>query len=140
MVGRDGRKVGVSVLLGNKIMPIVLVALAASAFFGLATGLVFRVWANLIVAPLIAVVSAVALASHGFGLFEGLIVTVACLFVSQLAYLAGAFLNSGASTNVLADEVFDDEPDGYGEHNIAREHEQRDKQPSRAKGSSVGQR
>ena len=33
-------------------MIIVLVALAASALLGLATGLVFRVWANVIVAPL----------------------------------------------------------------------------------------
>jgi hypothetical protein len=47
-------------------MIIVLVALAASALLGLATGLVFRVWANLVAAPLVALGSALALASHGF--------------------------------------------------------------------------
>jgi hypothetical protein len=113
-------------------MLIVLVALAASALLGLATGLVFRAWANVVVAPLIAVVSATSLGSHGFGFLEGVIVTVACLFMSQLAYLLGLFLVSGdALTNVLADEVVDDEPDCNREHNIGHDHEQRDVQPSR---------
>jgi hypothetical protein len=73
------------------LMIIVLVALAASALLGLATGLVFRVWANVIISPLIAVVSAIALLSHGFGFWEGVLVTIACLFISQLGYLVGAF-------------------------------------------------
>jgi hypothetical protein len=63
-------------------MIIVLVALAVSALLGLATGLLFRAWANAIVAPIIAFGSAIALASHGFGFFEGVLVTVACLIVS----------------------------------------------------------
>jgi len=113
-------------------MIVVLVALAASALLGLATGLVFRVWANAIVAPLIAFASAIALASHGFGFLEGVLVTVACLFVSQIAYLVGAFLESGAISNFLADEVFDDKPDDNREHNIADEQQERREQPSRS--------
>ena len=93
-------------------MIIVLVALAASALLGLATGLMFRVWANAIVAPLVAFGSANALASHGFGFSEGVLVTVACLFISQLGYLVGAFLVSRASiANFLAEDVCDDDPD-----------------------------
>src|ERR1700680_70653 len=89
------------------IMIIVLVALAASALLGLATGLVFRVWANAIVAPLIAFGSAIALASHGFGFSEGVLITVACLIISQAAYFVGVFLEFSAGTaNFLADDVF----------------------------------
>jgi uncharacterized membrane protein len=96
--------------------------LAASALLGLATGLLFRVWANAIVAPIIAFGSAIALASHGFGFWEGVLVTVACLFVSQLGYLASVFLESRASiANFLTNDVFDDEPDDNREHEIDRE-------------------
>ena len=116
-------------------MLIVLVALAASALLGLAIGLVFQVWANMIVAPLIAVVSAIALASHGFGFSEGVLITVACLVVSQVAYLIGVFLESraGIARNFLADDVFDDEPDDNREHDIGGEQEEeRREHPSRS--------
>src|ERR1700688_1432450 len=114
-------------------MIIVLVALAASALLGLAIGLVFQVWANMIVAPLIAVVSAIALAAHGFGFSEGVLVTVACLIVSQVAYLVGLFLEVRAGiANFLADDVFDDEPDDNREHDIAGEQEERREHPSRS--------
>jgi hypothetical protein len=114
-------------------MIIVLVALASSALLGLATGLVFGVWANVIVAPLIAFVSAIALASHGFGFSEGVLVTVACLIVSQVAYFVGLFLESRAGiANVLADYVFDDEPDDNRERGIDGEQEERRREhPSR---------
>ncbi len=106
-------------------MNIVLVALAVSALLGLTTGLVFRVWANLIVAPIIACGSAIALASHGFGFWEGVLVTVACLFVSQLAYLAGVFLTSPASIeNYLANDVLDNEPGQNREHHISYEQQE----------------
>ena len=111
----------------------VLVALAASALLGLATGRVFRVWANVIVAPLIAFVSAIVLASHGFRFWEGVLVTVACLFVSQLAYLVGAFLDSRAGiANFLTDDVFDDQPDDNCEHEISGEQEKHREHPSRS--------
>src|SRR3977135_365262 len=104
-------------------MIIVLVALAASALLGLATGLVFRVWANVIVAPLIAFGSAIALASHGFGFSEGVLVAlVACVFVSQVSYCVAVWgeFRAGIS-NFLAVDVFDDEPDDNREHDIAGE-------------------
>jgi len=114
-------------------MIVVLVALAASALLGLATGLVFPVWANAIVGLLIAFVSATALHSHGFGFSEGVLVTVACLFVSQAAYFVGVFLESyGGIASFLADEVFDDEPDDNGEHGIGGEQEERREHPSRS--------
>jgi hypothetical protein len=114
-------------------MIVVLVALAASALLGLATGLVFRVWANAIVALLIAFVSATALHSHGFGFLEGVLVTVACLFVSQAAYLVGVFLAfHGGIANFLADDVFDDEPGDNREREIGGEQEEHREHPSRS--------
>jgi hypothetical protein len=114
-------------------MIIVLVALAASALLGLATGLVFRVWANAIVAPLIAFVSALVLASHGFRFWEGVPVTVACLFVSQLAYLVGVFLDSRVGiASFLTDDVFDDEPRDNRDHEIGGEQEKHREHPSRS--------
>jgi len=92
-------------------MLVVLIALVASALLGLAIGIVFRVWANVVVAPIIAFGSAIALASHGFRFPEGVIVTVACLVASQVAYLGGAILASRTEiTNALADDVLDDQP------------------------------
>ena len=92
-------------------MVIVMVALAASALLGLATGLGFRVWANLIVAPVVAFGSATALVSHGLRYFDGMLVSLACLFVSQTAYLIGVFLAPDSHiTTLLADDVCDDEP------------------------------
>jgi hypothetical protein len=119
--------------MGN-IMIVVWVALASSALLGLATGLVFRVWANVIVALLIAFVSAIVLASYGFEFSEGVLVTVACLFVSQAAYFVGVFLDSRAGIgNFLADDVLDDEPSENRERDIAGEQqEERRENPSRS--------
>jgi hypothetical protein len=115
-------------------MIIVLVALAASALLGLAIGLVFQVWANMIVAPLIAVVSAIALASLGFGFSEGVLITVSCLVVSQGGYFVGVLLEYRAGiANFLADDVFDDEPNNNREQDIAGEQEEeRREHPSRS--------
>ncbi|SHH50777.1 hypothetical protein [Bradyrhizobium erythrophlei] len=114
-------------------MILVLVALAASALLGLATGLVFPVWANAIVGLLIAFVSATALHSHGFGFSEGVLVTVACLFVSQAAYFVGMFLESHAGiADFLSDEAFDNEPDDNRKHGIGGEQEERREHPSRS--------
>ena len=113
-------------------MIVVLVALAASALLGLATGLVFRVWANAIVALLIAFVSATTLHSHGFGFSEGVLVTVACLVVSQVAYFVGLFVESRVGiANFLADDVLDDQPGDNREHQIGGEQEERREHPSR---------
>jgi hypothetical protein len=113
-------------------MIIVLVAFSASALLGLATGLLFRAWANAIIAPIIAFGSAIALASHGFEFFEGVLVTVACLIVSQVAYFVGLFLESRVGiANFLADNVLDDQPGDNREHEIGGEQEKRREHPSR---------
>ena len=113
-------------------MIIILVALAVSALLGLATGLLFRAWANAIIAPIIAFGSAIALASHGFGFFEGVLVTVACLIVSQVAYFVGLFLESRVGIADLADYVLDDQPGDNREHEIGGEQEKRREHPSRS--------
>ena len=116
------------------IMIIVLVALGASALLGLATGLVFRWWAIAVASPLVALGSAIALAAHGFGFLEGVLVTFACLFVSQLAYFVGVSLESRAGiANFLAENAFDDEPGDNREHDITGEQEEeRRDHPSRS--------
>ncbi|MGH9809619.1 MAG: hypothetical protein ACRD9W_20600, partial [Terriglobia bacterium] len=91
----------------------------------LATGLVFRVWANLIVAPVVAFGSALALASDGFGFLAGVVAIVACLFVSQLAYLVGVVLASPAGVaDYLVEDVPDNQPGEDREHRVAGEQEQ----------------
>lgn len=112
-------------------MIIILVALAVSALLGLATGLLFRGWANAIIAPIIAFGSAIALASHGLEFFTGVLVTVACLVVSQVAYFVGLLLKSRVGiADFLADDVHDDDPGDNREHNIRGEEERRE-HPSR---------
>ena len=106
--------------------------LVMSVLLGLATGLMFRAWANAIIAPIIAFGSAIALASHGFEFFEGVLVTVACLIVSQVAYFVGLFLESRVGiANFLADDVLDDQPGDNREHEIGGEQEERREHPSR---------
>lgn len=116
-------------------MIVVLVALAASGLLGLATGLIFRVWANLIVAPVVAFGSAlaVALASPGFSFLQGVLVTVACLSVSQLAYLIGVVLASPAGiADHLVEDVPDNQPGHDREHGVAgKQEEQRGEHPPR---------
>src|SRR5258708_40322686 len=113
-------------------MIIILVALAMSVLLGLATGLMFRAWANAIVAPIIAFGSAIALASHGFEFFEGVLVTVACLIVSQVAYFVGLFLESRVGIADLADDVLDDQPGDNREHETAGGQEKRADHPRRS--------
>lgn len=113
-------------------MNIVLILLAASTLLGLATGLVFKVWANLITAPLIAVVSAIVLHASGFKFAPGALVTVACLFVSQLAYIIISSVVPGAGlAHLLVRDTLDDEPDDSRQRGIPGQQEKRDEQPSR---------
>jgi hypothetical protein len=116
-------------------MMLVLICLATSALLGLATGFVFRVWANLVVAPLVAFGSATALFNDGFGLIEGAFATIACLFASQAAYLLGAFLvDPGPAVEpFLAEDVFDNEPGETRESDITdNQQEKRYEHPSRS--------
>jgi hypothetical protein len=106
-------------------MFVVLIAVVASTLLGLAIGMVFRVWANMVVAPIIAFGSAIALASHGFRFPEGVLVTVACLVASQVAYLGGAILASRSEiADALADDVLDDQPGETRQRNIRGDHEE----------------
>jgi hypothetical protein len=73
---------------------VVFTLLITSAVLGLATGLLFPVWAVALVSALIAILSAVALRTYGFGFAEGVSVMVGCLVISQTAYLAGSFIPS----------------------------------------------
>jgi hypothetical protein len=114
-------------------MIVVWVALAASALLGLATGLVFRVWANMVVGPVVAFGSALALASHGFSFLPGVLVTVACLLVSQLGYLTGVVLASPAGiADYLMEDVPDHQPGEDREHGVAgKQQEERGDHPPR---------
>ncbi len=112
-------------------MYLVLLLLITSALFGLVTGFVFRVWANLMVAPVIAVVATLGLRFDGFGFVACVSVTVGCLFTSQVTYLIGSFLAGGDISDPLAREAFDDEPDNDGQHAVGGEQEKRDERPSR---------
>jgi hypothetical protein len=90
--------------------------LLASAILGLLTGLFFRVWALVLVSPLIAVLAAIVLQVSAFRFAVGVPLIVGCLVVSQLAYLAMAFhLHKGELS--IQDEA-DSDPDECGERNI----------------------
>ena len=106
-------------------MLVVLTALVASALLGLAVGLLFRVWANVVAGPIIAFGSAITLALHGFPIAEGVLITLACLVASQAAYLAGTYLALRTDiTDALTDDVPDDQPGEAREHGIGGKHEQ----------------
>lgn len=112
-------------------MYIVLLLLAASTLLGLATGFIFRFWVNLLVAPLVAVISTIALRFYGFGFAQSVLVAVACLFISQLAYGIGSFLESEITiAKLLARDAFDYEPDDAGDHATGDKQKKRDEHPS----------
>lgn len=118
----------------------IVILLSANALLGLAAGLMFGMWVNLLIAPIVAFGSAVALQAGGVELFDGMLVTFGCLFVSQSAYLVGAFLAPPSSTeSVLAEmdrylsiDVPDDEPGGNGQQAVSEEQEnERGEHPAR---------
>ncbi|MGA7997353.1 MAG: hypothetical protein WCA28_20960 [Bradyrhizobium sp.] len=100
-------------------MTITFTLLMASAVLGLATGLFLRVWAIAPVSLLIAIPSAMFLRSHGFGFAASVSITVGCLVISQVAYLAGGFIEScmGGTVDLTQEEV-DGDPSGAGEQDI----------------------
>jgi len=93
---------------------IVFTLLLASTLVGLATSLYFKVWALMLASPLIAVLSAIVLQSGGFGFAAGASLAVGCLVLSQLAYLAGAFLSPELAGSVA--EEIDGAPGRHREH------------------------
>ncbi|WP_027521451.1 hypothetical protein [Bradyrhizobium sp. Ec3.3] len=102
-------------------MTVAVTLLLASLVVGLATGLLFRVWALALASPLVAVVSAIVLQSAGFEFFAGVSVIVGCLVVSQLAYLLATFhLHRGKLS--MEDEV-DGLPGKHRQKNIRDQYE-----------------
>jgi uncharacterized membrane protein YkgB len=99
---------------------IVFALLITSAVLGLATGLVFRVWTIALVSLLIAILSAVALRAHGFGFARGVSVMIGCLVISQIAYVAGAFIMSRSdNAESLTQEEVDGHPNNRGEQDVS---------------------
>lgn len=87
---------------------------------GLATGLVFRVWAMALASALIAILSATALRAHGFGFAGGVPVVIGCLVISQIAYLAGVFMMSRSDiAESLTQEEVDGHPNNRGEQDVS---------------------
>ncbi|MBB4372195.1 hypothetical protein GGD63_004999 [Bradyrhizobium sp. cir1] len=101
-------------------MTIAIVLIVASALVGIATGRVFRIWALVVISPLIAVVSAIVLRAYDFGMVGGVIVIAVCLVAAQLAYLAASYLLHARAVSPH-DEV-DGEPGEIGQQKIRRQH------------------
>ncbi|MBR0714163.1 hypothetical protein [Bradyrhizobium liaoningense] len=102
-------------------MTVAVTLLLASLIAGLATGLLFRVWALLLVSPLIAVVSAIVLQTSGFEFFAGVSVIVGCLVVSQLAYMLATFHLH--RWDLSAEDEIDGHPGGHRQKNIRGQNE-----------------
>lgn len=101
-------------------MTIAFVLIVASALVGIATGYLFRIWALVIISPLIAIFSAIVLRTYEFGMMAGVFVIVICLVVCQLAYLAAAYFLH--ARDVSAHDEVDGEPGEASEQKIRREH------------------
>ncbi|MGY8636041.1 hypothetical protein RAD15_26570 [Bradyrhizobium sp. 14AA] len=101
-------------------MAIAFVLTVVSALVGIATGYVFRIWALVVISPLIAIFAAIILRAYDFGMMAGVTVIAICLAVCQLAYFAAAYVlhARGVSSH---DEV-DGEPGEIGEQKIPRQH------------------
>lgn len=101
-------------------MTIAFVLIVASALVGIATGCVFKIWALVVISPLIAVFSAIILRAYEFGMMAGVIVIAICLAVCQLAYFAAAYVLH--ARHVSSQDEIDGEPGETGEQKIHREH------------------
>lgn len=101
-------------------LAIAFVLVVASALVGVATGHVFRIWALVLVSPLIAIFSAVVLRTYEFGLVAGVTVIAICLAVCQLAYLAATYLLH--ARDVSSHDEVDGEPSEISEQKIRRQH------------------
>jgi hypothetical protein len=98
---------------------VVLTLLTASAALGLAAGLVFRVWINALLSPLIAIASAIFLHGHGVGFGSGVLVTIGCIAVSQIAYVVGTAVTSLSDrAKNLTQEEIDGDPGSRGEQDV----------------------
>jgi hypothetical protein len=74
------------------VMNAILALLVLCALVGLLLGLYFTWIAIVLAEPILAIFSAVVLQRAGFDVLPGIATIVACLAVSQIAYLAGVNL------------------------------------------------
>jgi hypothetical protein len=114
-------------LKGNKPMNAVIVLLALSALIGFVLGASFSWVAIMISGAVIAATSVAALRVQDFGALSGIGTIAACLTVNQMAYLAGAFRRS----NGLFQKQADKEPSQRRNNDVAGEHPQKQRYPSR---------
>lgn len=101
-------------------MTIAFVLIVASTLVGIATGYVFRIWALVLISPLIAIFSAIVLRAHEFGMMAGVTVIAICLVACQLAYLAATYLLH--ARNVSSHDEVDGKPGEISEQKIRRQH------------------
>ena len=106
-------------------MTVVIVLLTLSALIGFALGASFSWPAIATFSAGIAVLSSTILHIQGFGALPGIAMVVACLIVSQMAYLA-AFLRPGR----LLEEQADKEPSQCRNEDIGYEEQQQQRSPS----------
>jgi hypothetical protein len=106
-------------------MTVVLLLLALSALIGFALGTSFSWFAIAAFSAGIALLSSAILQIQDFGALPGIAIVVACLTVSQMAYLA-AFLRPGR----LFEEQADKEPSQCRNENIGYKEEQQQRSPS----------
>jgi hypothetical protein len=97
---------------------VALILLIASALLGFATGFFFKVWALAPISLLIAILSAICLKARGYGFAEGVSITIGCLVISQVTYIAtGLVLFRSSRVESLMQEI-DGDPDGRSKHDV----------------------
>ncbi|OAF12783.1 hypothetical protein [Bradyrhizobium neotropicale] len=101
-------------------MAVAFILIVASALVGAASGFVFRIWALVLIAPVVAIFSAIVLRSYEFGLVAGVTTIATCLAICQLAYLAATYLLH--APDVSAHHEIDGEPGEEREQKIRRQH------------------
>jgi hypothetical protein len=103
--------------------------LALSALIGFGLGTSFSWFAIATFSAAIALLSSAILHIQGFGAVPGIVIVVACLTVSQMAYLA-AFLRPGR----LFEEQADKEPSQCRSEDIGCDEQQQQRSPSATAG------
>lgn len=106
---------GRALLQADLNVTVALALLIASGLLGLATSLFFQVWALVPLSVLIAILSAISLQARGFGFAGGVSITIGCLVISQIAYIATGLVMFGS---YRAKNLTQDNPDGRGEHDV----------------------
>lgn len=101
-------------------MTIAFALIVASALVGIAAGYFFRIWALVLIAPSIAVLSAIILRAYEFGMLAGVTVIAICLAACQLAYFAAAYVLHARDAS-SHDEI-DGNPGETSEQKIRRQH------------------